>query len=205
MLSGEPTRLETDRILLRPFQETDLDDLYAYASVPGVGEMAGWPHHTSIDQSQLILRLFMKEKNLFALVLKEDSEDSAKDEGSQAGKSSPSGRGKVVGSLGLHQPWTKEDHFYDHLHALELGYVLAKAHWGKGIIPEASKLLIQYAFDELDLDAITCSHFKGNDQSRRVIEKLGFRFVKLGTAYAKQLKEHRDDYRYILMREDWLG
>lgn len=39
--------LETARLLLRPFRQTDLDDFYAYASVEGVGEMAGWQHHES--------------------------------------------------------------------------------------------------------------------------------------------------------------
>ena len=45
----ENTVIETERLILRPWQEADLDDFYAYASVPGVGEMAGWAHHQSID------------------------------------------------------------------------------------------------------------------------------------------------------------
>jgi ribosomal-protein-alanine N-acetyltransferase len=50
--------LETDRLILRPFCEGDLFDLYKYASVPGVGEMAGWPHHESIETSMIILKSF---------------------------------------------------------------------------------------------------------------------------------------------------
>jgi len=53
--------LETSRLLLRPFCESDLADLYAYASVPGVGEMAGWPHHESIEASEGILRSFIND------------------------------------------------------------------------------------------------------------------------------------------------
>ena len=49
--------IETERLLLRPFAESDLEDFYAYASVPGVGEWAGWPHHESIETSMKILKL----------------------------------------------------------------------------------------------------------------------------------------------------
>ena len=37
--------LETERLILRPWKLEDLEDFYEYASVDGVGEMAGWPHH----------------------------------------------------------------------------------------------------------------------------------------------------------------
>lgn len=177
------TQLESDRLLLRPFQASDLEDFNAYTSIPGLGEMAGWPHHKSLEETKFVLDLFIKEKNNFAIVLKEED--------------------KMIGSLGFHQAWTADDRTYEDLHALEIGYVLAKGYWGRGLVVEAAKLVIQFAFDEYDLDAITCSHFKGNNQSRRVIEKLGFRFVKKGTYHAKQLGTHEEDLRYILMREDW--
>ena len=50
--------IETERLILRAFTESDLTDFYTYASVPGVGEMAGWPHHQSIETSKDILRSF---------------------------------------------------------------------------------------------------------------------------------------------------
>ena len=43
--------IETERLILRPFTQADLGDFYEYASVEGVGEMAGWKHHESIDES----------------------------------------------------------------------------------------------------------------------------------------------------------
>jgi len=48
--------LNTDRLVLRAFKQSDLDDFYEYASVEGVGEMAGWPHHESKDKTQYIKR-----------------------------------------------------------------------------------------------------------------------------------------------------
>lgn len=63
-------RLETERLVLRPFSGDDLDDLYEYASIPGVGEMAGWPHHESAETSKRILQSFIEKKEVFALELK---------------------------------------------------------------------------------------------------------------------------------------
>ena len=57
------THLETGRLLLRPFRQSDLDDFYEYASVEGVGEMAGWRHHENREKSQEILDRFIREDN----------------------------------------------------------------------------------------------------------------------------------------------
>lgn len=149
--------LETPRLILRPWRESDLEDFYAYASVDGVGQMAGWAPHRSMEESRRILTSFIAGKKTFALELKET--------------------GRVVGSLGLEEQDPAE---YDHPELLgrELGFVLAKDCWGLGLMPEAAEAVIRYCFDSLDLDFLTCGHFKHNDRSRRVIEKLGFTYLK---------------------------
>ena len=58
--------LHTDCMILRPWRQTDLDDLYAYASVDGVGQMAGWKPHESKEESQKILDMFIGHKKTFA-------------------------------------------------------------------------------------------------------------------------------------------
>jgi RimJ/RimL family protein N-acetyltransferase/ubiquinone/menaquinone biosynthesis C-methylase UbiE len=173
--------IETERLLLRPFMESDLADFYAYASVPGVGEMAGWPHHESIDTSERILQSFISEGEVLAIYHKADS--------------------KVIGSLGLHYSWANEDEKYKHLKVKEIGYVLARDYWGQGIMPEAVSAVITYGFNTLGVEAFTCGHFSENSQSRRVIEKCGFRFVKQGEFYAKQLQRSFEDMKYILIRD----
>ena len=175
------TTLETDRLLLRPWQEADLGDFYSYASVPGVGEMAGWRHHESMEVSRKILQSFLDEKNVFALALKSGN--------------------KVIGSLGLHRSWANEEAELQNLRIKEVGYVLSKDYWGMGLMPEAVTALIRYCFDELGLDALTVGHFSSNLQSRRVIEKCGFRFARHGEYYAKQLGQTFDDLKYIRYRE----
>ena len=148
--------IETDRLLLRPFQQADLRDLYEYASVPGVGEMAGWKHHETMEETQEILNMFIKQDKTFAIVLKESN--------------------KVIGSLGVEKYSLEEalSEFYDYI-GREIGYVLSKDHWGKGIMPEAVTAVITHLFQVSDLDFLTCGYYDFNSQSKRVQEKCGFK------------------------------
>lgn len=174
------TEIETPRLLLRPWTEDDLEDFYEYASVEGVGEMAGWKHHPSIDVTKKILQSFLSDKNVFAIVYKET--------------------GKVIGSLGLHNSWANEDSKYQALKLKEIGYVLSKDYWGQGLMPEAVMEVIKFCFDKWGLDALTIGHFSDNNQSKRVIEKCGFQFVKQSVFYAKQLQQSFEGRKYILLR-----
>lgn len=149
-------RIETDRLILRPWRESDLEDLYTYASVPGVGEMAGWNHHKSREESQKILDMFIRGKKTLALELKEN--------------------GNVIGSIGLEE--LRPDPVEGQIYGREIGYVLSKDYWGRGLMPEAVNAVIRYCFAVLNYDYLTCGHFVRNHQSRRVVEKSGFRYVK---------------------------
>ena len=64
-------RIETQRLILRPWQEADLQDMYEYARVPGVGEMAGWAHHKSVEDTRKVIRSFVEGREVLALELKE--------------------------------------------------------------------------------------------------------------------------------------
>ena len=174
------TVLETERLILRPFEPGDLNDFFTYASVPGVGEMAGWPHHETIETSKMILDDFMEHKNVFALFHKED--------------------GKVIGSLGFHDSWANYDEDYKDKRICEIGYVLSKAYWGQGLMPEAVKAAMEYGYREMALDIIAVCHFTDNMQSRRVIEKSGFLPVSTGIFHAKQLGKAFEEIRYMKHR-----
>ena len=150
-------RIETERMILRPWRESDLADFYEYASVDGVGQMAGWMPHKSVEESERILKSFIQHKKTFALELKESS--------------------KVIGSIGL-EVRDVDLGIPDVLIGREIGYVLNKDYWGKGLMPEAVKAVIDYCFNEWNFDWLTCGHFVWNDQSRRVVEKCGFLYIK---------------------------
>ena len=148
-------RLESKRLILREFEPSDVDDLFEYASVPGVGEMAGWPHHPNIEESKYRVNKFINEKHTFAIVYKENN--------------------KVIGSLGI-EKYGLEDklsEFFDY-QGREIGYVLSKDYWGKGLMPEAVNLVKDYLFNVLNYDFLLCGHYDKNNQSKRVQEKCGF-------------------------------
>ena len=63
--------LETERLILRPWKEEDAKELYRYASHPDVGPIAGWPVHTSVENSLEIIREVLSAPETYAVVLKE--------------------------------------------------------------------------------------------------------------------------------------
>ena len=150
--------LETDRLILRTWELKDLDDFFEYASVEGVGEKAGWEHHKSKDKSLEILKMFIEEKKVFAIVIKENQ--------------------KVICSIGIEELSEELDKDLDNLLGRELGYVLNKDYWNKGIMKEAVSKVVDYCFNTLKLNFLMASYFNYNIASKRVLENLNFKFYK---------------------------
>jgi len=174
------TVLNTERLVLRPWKLSDLDDLYSYASVDGVGQMAGWKPHESRKESLSILNSFIDDKKTFALEL----------------------NGKVIGSLGIE---TYDERRFPELsdkRCREIGFVLSKDCWGNGLMPEAIKETIRFLFEEAGLDVILCGHFSSNLQSKRVQEKCGFRHYS-DITYRTRMNTVEDAVINILSKEDW--
>ena len=147
--------LETERLILRPWLEDDAEELYKYASDPDVGPPAGWPPHTSVDNSREIIRNVLSRQETYAVCLKE---------------------GTPIGSIGLHlnghTDMTERDD------ECELGYWIGKPFWGQGLIPEASRELLRHAFEQLGMRAVWCGYYDGNEKSRKVQTKLGFVYAR---------------------------
>lgn len=173
-------RIETERLILRPWRDTDLEDFYAYASVEGVGEMAGWKHHESKEETRGILTMFQEGKKTFALELKSN--------------------GKVIGSLGLEE-YDEAEADMGSLQGREVGYVLSREYWGQGLMPEAIQAVIRYCFQTLNYDFLLCGHFERNGRSRRVIEKCDFSYVK-NIPYETRMGTIEDTRLYCLMNTD---
>ena len=141
--------LETKRLILRPWNEDDAEELYNLAQDTEIGPPAGWPAHTSVENSREIIRDVLSADETYAVCLKED--------------------GKPIGSVGLHRnDLAEKDDEY------ELGYWIGKKFWGQGLIPEASRELLRHAFNDLNMQTIWCGYYDGNVKSRRVQDKLGF-------------------------------
>ncbi len=144
--------LYTDRLLLRPWLESDAQDLFKYAKDPEVGPIAGWPPHANIAESLLVIRKVLNGAQCYA-ICKKDSNHPI---------------GSIELKLNGHTDMT------DRNDECELGFWLGKPFWGKGYMPEAARELIRHAFEELEMSTIWCGYYDGNNKSKRVQEKLGF-------------------------------
>lgn len=146
--------LETERLVLRRWQESDAEDLYRYAGNPDVGPIAGWPPHQSIDESRTVIKSVFDGAEAYAVCLKSDN--------------------RAIGAIELklngHTDMTKQDD------ECELGYWIGKPFWGQGLIPEASREMLRRAFVDLGMSKVWCGYYDGNLKSKRVQEKLGFRY-----------------------------
>ena len=150
--------LETERLVLRNFKESDLEDYWEYVSMKEVGPRAGWPAYTDKEKARERLLLETTKPNQFAIVLKEEN--------------------KVIGGVELMD--CKKDR-YSNLEiedgAKEIGCVLSEKYWNKGYMTEAVKEVMRYAFIELNVPVIYTSHAKANIGSGRLQEKCGFEIV----------------------------
>ncbi|MDO5561114.1 MAG: GNAT family N-acetyltransferase [Oscillospiraceae bacterium] len=144
--------LTTNRLILRPWQLSDAQNLYEYAKDPLVGPIAGWPPHTSVENSEEIIRTVFSSPDIYAVCLKEDS--------------------KAIGCIGLTRG--KASNLCISETEGELGYWIGVPFWGNGYIPEAVQEIIRHGFEDLNMDKIWCGYFEGNVKSKRVQEKCGF-------------------------------
>lgn len=174
--------LETERLLLRPWRESDAADLYEYAKDPRVGPVAGWPPHTSVENSREMIRRFLSGPETYAVVRK--------------------ATGQPVGSIGLELPG--EANVKLGPNECELGYWIGVPYWGQGLIPEAARALLARGFETLGMETIWCGYFEGNQKSRRVQEKLGFQFHHMEEAQScAQLAQGRRTYVSRMTRAEW--
>ena len=146
--------LETQRLFLRHWEDGDAEKLYEYASDPDVGPIAGWPPHRSVEESRQVIRDVFSGKEAYAVCRRED--------------------GQPIGAIELklrgHTDLTdREDE-------CELGYWLGKPFWGQGMIPEAAGEMLRHAFEDLHMTRVWCGYYEGNEKSKRVQDKVGFRY-----------------------------
>ncbi len=114
--------LETKRLILRPWEEDDAEDLYRYASHPQIGPLTGWPVHTSVENSREIIKGVLSEPETYAVIVKE--------------------AGHAVGSIGLMIGKASNIDLPDT--EGEVGYWIGAPFWGQGLIPEAVMEILRH-------------------------------------------------------------
>ncbi len=179
MINVSGVILKTYRLIIRKLDKNDLNDFYEYASVPGVGEAAGWKHHENIDESELILNKMADSCSELAIVYKENN--------------------KMIGTIGIQKPQIELDNMF----GVELGYVLSKDYWGKGIATEAVREVIRWLMFEIKVDYVASGHFIENVKSQRVIVKNKLNFYK-DMIYTTRTNEKKESKYYILTRDEYI-
>lgn len=151
--------IETDRLLLRELLFSDVDGLFELESNPNVHLFVGNKPVTHIDECRAYVEFIHKQYKDFgtgrwAVILKETNEFLGW-----------SGIKFITNEINNHKD------FY------EIGYRFIEKHWGKGYATEAGKAFIDYAFNEMKVEALYAYADAGNENSRKILEKLGLRYV----------------------------
>ncbi len=169
----------TERLHLRMCILEDAQEVFNHAANPNVGPHAGWKPHESVEESRRVIKDIFLPSEAYAVVLKET--------------------GELIGVIAL-----ETDRRRPGVKSKELGYWLAEKYWGRGIITEAAKAVIDFGFRELGLEVISICTSEENKRSRKVIDKCGFHYE--GTERACYLIYDgtvRDSRCYSLLRAEW--
>ncbi len=171
--------LESDRILLRDFKNSDINDFYEFSKDPLVGPTAGWRPHDSLRMSEQILFNKIISDGNFAIVLKKEK--------------------KVIGSIELNP-----SHIRQKIKAYEIGFALNPKYWGNGYAKEACELLMEYAFKKVKATIIEMCHIVDNIRSENTIKSLGLTYDGLFRKYKALYDKSIIDVKfYSMTKEDW--
>ena len=174
--------LQTQRLILRKWTETDADSLYEYAKDPAVGPIAGWPPHKSREESLDVIRNVLNGAECYAICEK--------------------GSDKAIGAVELMLHGRSSNAECED--ECELGYWLGKTFWGRGYMPEAARELLRHGFEDLGMRKVWCGYYDGNVKSKRVQEKLGFRYHHTcENVPVPLMNEIRKEHITVLSGEEW--
>ena len=176
--------LETKRLILRRWEDSDAESLFEYAKDPDVGPIAGWPAHRSIDESRDVIRNVFSAAEAYAICLKPD--------------------GKAIGAIELKLYGSRGNDLATGDRECEMGYWLGKPFWGQGIMPEAAAEMLRHAFEDLGMEKVWAGCYEGNTKSKRVQEKAGFRYQwKSEDVDVPLMHETRTGHVSSITRDQW--
>jgi [ribosomal protein S5]-alanine N-acetyltransferase len=171
---GDVPKIETDRLILRKITLNDAEDMYLYASNEEVTRYVTWDTHSSLSDTIDFINSFLPQYDApWGIELKEN--------------------GKFIGTV--HFVWWQQQH-----NSAEIGYVLSKEYWAKGLITEAARAIISFGFENMDLVRIQARCFLENKGSERVMEKLGMSFEGISRKVMYVKGDYKDLKLYSLLK-----
>ena len=169
-------RLETERLILRPFELDDaIDVYYGWANDEEVTKYLTWNHHTDIEQTKQILSIWVeqyekKERINFGIVLKEN--------------------GELIGGIDV----------VGYIEGVPvIGYTLSRKYWGYGIMTEACNKVLDFLFS-LGYTKVRIDAQVENIASNKVIIKCGGKYQDTYTEYFPNKGKNRSVNRYLVIR-----
>jgi [ribosomal protein S5]-alanine N-acetyltransferase len=169
--------LETDRLRLRPYTDADIAELVPLIGARQVAAMTlRIPHpYSEQDAREFLVRINSDDEVRKAITLRSD--------------------GRLIGGVGLR---CEPKH-----HNAELGYWIGVPFWGNGYATEASREMLRYGFEKLNLDRIYASHFHHNPISGKILRKLGMRYEGCQRQHYLKWDQFVDSELYGLLRQEW--
>ncbi len=174
-------KLETDRLILRRFVIEDAEDMYRnWASDPEVTKFLTWPAHASADISRMLLNDWISRYETgdyfnWAMEWKET--------------------GRVIGNISVVR--LRED-----IDEAEIGYCMSRAFWGRGIMAEVLKAVLDYLFDAAGMNRVAACHDVNNPKSGRVMEKAGMKLEGVLRQSGKNNQGICDAVWHAMIRSD---
>ncbi len=174
--------VKTDRLIVRRFAETDLDDFLAYHNHPDISTYVPMESMSEAQASTFLARQAVavdNQKNLYhAFAIHHTGDD------------------KVIGEVGIYLGPAPE-------YKAEIGFALHPEYQGRGYATEAARPLLEYAFVTCDLHRVTAMCDTRNAPSFKLMERLAMR--REGHLLQSHLTGEvwQDEYLYALLRDEW--
>lgn len=175
-------RLETDRLILRPFKIEDAEEVFNnWASDDEVTKYLTWPTHSSVEMSRSYMEFCINgynEKNVYqwGMELKNSHE--------------------LIGNISVVK-------IIDEIDSVELGWVIGRKWWGNGYTAEAAERLLEFFFTEVSVNRICAGHDIDNPNSGRVMQKIGMKYEGTLRQSGKNNQGIVDVANYSVLREEW--
>lgn len=173
--------LETERLILRKITKEDIEDMYLYGSDEEVSKYVTWNTHETIadtkDFVEFVLNKYEnKQVSPWGIEYKEN--------------------GKFIGTIDF--VWWQPNH-----KIAEMGYVISKDYWGKGLTTEVAKGLVKFGFEKMGLVRVQARCDVENIGSARVMEKAGMTFEGIIRKGIFVKGKHRDLKIYSILKEEF--
>lgn len=183
-LAPGPEVIETERMILRPLTDEDVQSIFDYCSDPEVSKFTTWLPHKTLDDSRALITHAKKNYQRgtpepYAITLKSDPK-------------------KVVGTVGWF--WVSEPH-----KNIEIAYALARDLWGQGLMFEACKAVLNVAMKNHEINRISSRCIAENSGSARVMEKLGMKYEGTQRQVMFVKGKFVDLKLYSILKSEWLN